>query len=156
MKCINCNREIDRSQFPDDLAYCPYCGQEMGAASIGIKFQFCPYCGKKLSEQSSFCPHCGKKLMNAEAKSSLSDIHSLRDVQQAGKDFIDNTAKPLAKKVRNMFGRERKIKKLYEQWAEFSDLPPEEVPTIDELKQKSAAERAEPARPVEEADDDEE
>jgi DNA-directed RNA polymerase subunit RPC12/RpoP len=156
MKCLNCSREIDKSHFPEDLAYCPYCGEEMGSASIGIKFQFCPYCGKKLSEQTSFCPHCGKRLLDTESKSGIFDIHSLKDVQQSGKDFIDNTAKPLAKKVRNLFGRERKIKKLYEQWAEFSELPPEEVPTIDDLKQMSAAEKAEQPKPVEDADEDEE
>ena len=156
MKCLNCSREIDKALFPEDLAYCPYCGEEMGSASIGINLQFCPYCGKKLSEHSSFCPHCGKKLLSTDSKGGMPDIHNLKDIQQAGKDFIDNKAKPLARKVRGVFGRERKIKKLYEQWAEFSDLPPEEVPSIDELKDMSAAEKAAQHEPVEDSDGEEE
>ncbi len=156
MKCLNCNREIDTSQFPEDLAYCPYCGEEMGSASIGVNLQFCPYCGKKLAEHSSFCPHCGKKLLSDEPKGgSMPDIHNLQDIQQAGKDFIDNTAKPLARKIRGIFGRERKIKKLYEQWAEFSELPPDEVPSIDELKQMSATEKTEQHKPVQDSGEDE-
>jgi len=142
MKCLNCSRNVDKSLFPEDLTYCPYCGQEMGTASIGERLQFCPYCGKKLSEQTSFCPHCGKKLLSTEPRGGMPDIHNLKDIQQASKDFIDSTAKPLAKKVRNVFGRERKVKKLYKQWAEFSNLPPEEIPTMEELRKTSAEEKA--------------
>ena len=155
MKCLNCSREIDKSLFPENLAFCPYCGQEMGFASIGVKLQFCPYCGKKLTEQTSFCPHCGKKFLSAEPKSGIYSIHDLKDIQQAGKDFIDNKAKPLARKVRNAFGRERKIKKLYEQWAEYSELPPEEIPSIDDLKQMSDTEKARQHKPVDDSDEEE-
>ncbi|MFH1662751.1 MAG: zinc ribbon domain-containing protein [Chloroflexota bacterium] len=152
MKCLNCSREIDKSLFPEDLTYCPYCGQEMGSASIGEKLRFCPYCGKKLTDQTSFCPHCGKKLVSVGAKGGKHDIHSLEDIQQAGMDFIDKTAKPIAKKIRNTFGRERKVRKLYQQWAEFSNLPPEEIPSIEELKNMSAEEKA---REDSQPDDDE-
>lgn len=155
MKCLNCSREIDKSLFPEDLTYCPYCGEEMGSASIGVKLQVCPYCGKKLTEQTSFCRHCGKKLFSIESKGGMPDIHNLKHIQQAGKDFIDNTAKPLAKKVRSVFGRERKVKKLYEQWATFSELPPEEVPGIDELKEMSAAEKARQHKPVDDSGEEE-
>ena len=140
MKCLNCNREIDKSLFSENLTYCPYCGQEMGSASIGEKLQFCPYCGKKLTEQTNFCPHCGKKLSLTIGKA---------DGEQLVKDFIvekaktvEEKAKTVAKAIRNTLGRERKIKKLYQQWADFSDLPPEEVPTIEELKKMSAEEKA--------------
>ena len=91
MKCLNCSREIDKSFFPEDLIYCPYCGEEIGSVSIGVKLQFCPYCGKKLTAQTSFCPHCGKKLSSIESKNGMPGIHNLKDIQQAGKDFIDNT-----------------------------------------------------------------
>ena len=155
MKCLNCSREIDKSLFPEDLTYCPYCGEEMGSASIGVKLQFCPYCGKKLTEQTSFCPHCGKKLFSIESKGGMPDIHNLKDIQQTGKDFIANTAKPLAKKVRSVFGRERKVKKLYEQWARFSELPPEEVPSIDELEEMSAAKKARQHKPVDDSGEEE-
>jgi len=155
MKCLNCSREIDKLLFLEDLTYCPYCGEEMGSASIGVKLQFCPYCGKKLTEQTSFCPHCGKKLFPIDSKGGMPDIHKLKDIRQAGKDLIDNTAKPLAKKVRSVFGRERKVKKLYEQWAQFSELPPEEVPSIDELKEKSVAEKARQHKPVDDSGEEE-
>ena len=155
MKCLNCSREIDKSLFPEDLTYCPYCGEEMGSASIGVKLQFCPYCGKKLTEQTSLCPHCGRKLFSIESKGGMPDIHNLKNIQQAGKDFIDNTAKPFAKKVRSVFGRERKVKKLYEQWAQFSELPPEEIPSIDELKEKSVAEKTRQHKPVDDSGEEE-
>jgi DNA-directed RNA polymerase subunit RPC12/RpoP len=135
MKCLNCGREVDKSLFPEDLTYCPYCGQEMGTASIGERLQFCPYCGQKLLTQTKFCPHCGKKLVFTGTRF---DVH---DIQQMGKDFIDKKAIPIAKAIRNKFGRERKIKKLYDQWSEFSELPPEEVPSVDNLRQKSAEEK---------------
>ena len=155
MKCLNCSREIDNALFPEDLTYCPYCGEEMGSASIGVKLQFCPYCGKKLTEQTNFCPHCGKKLFSTGSKSGSYNINNIKDIQQAGKDFIDNKAKPLAKKVRSVFGRERKVKKLYEQWAEFSELPPEEVPSIDELHEMSAAEKTRQHKPVDDSAEEE-
>ena len=148
MKCLNCSREIDKSLFPEDLTYCPYCGQELGSASIGEKLQFCPYCGQKLVAQTNFCPHCGKKLLLAGTRF---DIH---DIQQMGKDFIENKAKPIAKAIRNKFGRERKIKKLYQQWSEFSELPPEEIPSMDNLRQMSSEEKAKRHQQPDEADTD--
>ena len=150
MKCLNCSREIDKSLFSEDLTYCPYCGEEMGSASIGEKLQFCPYCGKKLSEQTNFCPHCGKKLSHAKGKPDGEQL--VRDFIEEKAKTVEDKAKTVAKAIRNTFGRERKIRKLYQQWAEFSDLPPEEVPTIEELKKISAEEKA---REDSQPDDDE-
>ena len=127
MKCQSCGKEIDRSVFPGELTFCPYCGDKLSEA----KMQFCHYCGDKLEAAANFCPRCGKKLSAVKAKEGGEE-----------KDFLEDTAKTIARKIRNTFGHERKIKKLYQQWAEFSDLPPEEVPTIDELKRISAEEKA--------------
>ena len=127
MKCQSCGKEIDRSAFPGELTFCPYCGGKLSEATM----QFCPYCGQKLEAQANFCPHCGKKLASAGVKAGGEE-----------KDFLEDTARSIAKKIRNSFGRERKIRKLYQQWAEFSDLPPEEVPTVDDLRQMSAEEKA--------------
>lgn len=133
MKCPSCDRDIDESVFPPGLAYCPFCGQVLKLASEDkARILFCPYCGQGLSDQTTFCPHCGKKLILAETKL---DIH---DIQQMGKDFIEKKAKPIAKAIRNKFGRERKMRKLYKQWAEYDALPPEEIPSMDTLKQMSA------------------
>ncbi|UCG54135.1 MAG: hypothetical protein JSV32_05930, partial [Dehalococcoidia bacterium] len=51
---------------------------------------------------------------------------------------VEEQAKTFAKTIKNTFGRERKIRKLYKQWTEFSDLPPEEIPSVEELKKMSA------------------
>lgn len=144
MKCLNCSREIDKSLFPEDLTYCPYCGQELGSASIGERLQFCPYCGQKLVAQTNFCPHCGKKLILAETRLDIHDIQQMgkdfieKKAKPIAKDFIEKKAKPIAKAIRNKFGRERKMRKLYKQWAEYDALPPEEIPSMDTLKQMSA------------------
>ena len=140
MKCPSCNKDIDESIFSPDLTFCPYCGEKLEVTGL----QFCPYCGQKLTIRSSFCPHCGKKLAFAEGKA---------DGEQLVKDFIQEKAKTAAKAIRNTFGRERKIKKLYQQWAEFSNLPPEEVPTIEELKKMSAEEKAKQHKPVDDSDE---
>lgn len=140
MKCPSCNKDIDESIFSPDLTFCPYCGEKLEVTRL----QFCPYCGKKLTEQTSFCPHCGKKLALTEKRP---------DGEQLVKDFIGEKAKTVAKAIRNTFGRERKIKKLYQQWAEFSNLPPEEVPTIEELKKMSAEEKARQHKPVDDSDE---
>ena len=148
MKCLNCGREVDKSLFPENLTYCPYCGQELGTASIGERLQFCPYCGQKLVTRANFCPHCGKKLLLTGPRL---DAHN---IQQIGKDFINKKAIPIAKAIRNKFGQERKIKKLYQQWSEFSELPPEEIPSIDNLRQMSAEEKAKRHQQPDEADID--
>ncbi len=140
MKCLNCNREIDISIFSQDLTYCPYCGQELGSASIGEKLQFCPYCGNKLMEQTNFCPHCGKKLTLFGAKIHGNQL--VRGLLQEKAKMVEEQAKTVAKAIKNTFGRERKIRKLYKQWAEFSDLPPEEIPSVEELKKLSTEEEA--------------
>lgn len=160
MKCLNCNREIDKSLFPEDLTYCPYCGQELGTASIGERLQFCPYCGQKLATQTKFCPHCGKKLLFTGTRFDIQDIQQMgkdfieKKAKPIAKDLIDNKAKPIAKAIRNRFGRERKIRKLYEQWSEFSELPPEEVPSMDNLRKMSAEEKAKKPQQPDEADTD--
>jgi predicted amidophosphoribosyltransferase len=129
MKCHSCGKEIDESSFSPGLAYCPYCGQQLEAARV----QFCPYCGQKLAAETNFCPHCGKKLAPVKKKAIT---------EQAVRDFIEEKAKPIAKAIRSTLGRERKIRKLYKQWTEFSDLPQEEIPSMDTIRQMSAKEKA--------------
>ena len=130
MKCQSCGKDIDKSAFPGELVFCPYCGDKLNTG----KMQFCPYCGQKLEAAANFCPHCGKKLASATTKTGGTG-------GEESKDFLEDAAKSIARGIRNTFGRERKVRKLYQQWAEFSDLPPEEVPSIDELKKISAEEK---------------
>jgi hypothetical protein len=39
---------------------------------------------------------------------------------------------PLARTVKGKFGKERKLRKLYQHWVEYDALPKEEVPDPDE------------------------
>jgi hypothetical protein len=85
--------------------------------------QFCPYCGVKLTARTNFCPHCGNKLL----LSGMLNPSSKNENQ----DFIKNAAKPVTNILKNVFRTERKKQKLYKQWIEFSNLPPEEIPLMD-------------------------
>ncbi|MCK5577478.1 MAG: zinc ribbon domain-containing protein [Dehalococcoidales bacterium] len=130
MKCPSCAREIDSSRFPPGLAFCPYCGQETrSAAQEQESLKFCPFCGKELTAPSSFCPHCGKSL---KAGTRL-------PVGQQMNSFLARIP-PLARNIKGKFGRERKVRKLYQHWVEYDALPPEEVPSPDE-RLLSAAEK---------------
>ncbi len=139
MKCPSCNKDIDESVFSTDLTFCPYCGGNIETINKAARLQFCPYCGQKLITQSNFCPNCGKMLSLAEGKPGGEQL--ARDFIEEKAKIVEEKAKTVAKAIRNTFGRERKIRKLYQQWAEFSNLPPEEVPSIEELKKMSAEEK---------------
>lgn len=128
MKCPACGNVIDEARFSTDLTYCPHCGQDIKSSADTSRLQFCPYCGQKLASLTKFCPNCGKKLI----------IDRKSPGQPAYESFIERTAKPIAKAIRNSFGRERQIRKLYQQWAEYSDLPQEEIPSMDDLRDMSS------------------
>lgn len=127
MECPNCSRSIDESHFPQGLAFCPYCGQDMKSVSQEKeRLMFCPYCGHGLSEPAKFCPSCGKKLKPTPKKFSG---------QKVGSILLERAAKPVAKAVKETFGPERKTRKLYQQWAEYSDLSPDEIPSMETLRE---------------------
>jgi DNA-directed RNA polymerase subunit RPC12/RpoP len=123
MKCSVCGKDIDRSRFPSNITFCPFCGDELHNAREDNAMQFCPYCGEKLIIQASFCSHCGKKLMTMDGNISLKKMDA--------RTFIENAAKPVVKSIKENLGSERKMKKLYKQWVEYSSLPPEQINTID-------------------------
>lgn len=134
MNCQNCGRAIDESLFPQNLVFCPYCGQNLRSASEETeRLSFCPYCGLELTEPTSFCPHCGKKLKASEKRLSG---------QKVGKAFIERAAKPLARAVRNAFSSEKKTQKLFKQWSEYSELSPDEVPSMETLREMTEARQA--------------
>ncbi len=138
MNCQNCGRDIDESLFPQNLVFCPYCGQNLHSASEETeKLSFCPYCGLELSEQTSFCPHCGKKLKAGEKRLSG---------QKVGKAFLEGAVKPLARAARNAFSSEKKTQKLFKQWSEYAELSPDEVPSMETLREMAEAERAQHSR----------
>jgi primosomal protein N' len=131
MKCPACGNVIDKARFSSDLTYCPHCGQDIKAAADTSRLHFCPYCGQKLASLTNFCPHCGKKLILEKKPAG----HHARE------SLIERTAKPITKVIRNTFGRERQIRKLYKQWAEFSNLPQEEIPSMEDLRDMSPPEK---------------
>ncbi len=71
-----------------------------------------------------------------------------------GKDILEDAARSVARTIRNTFSRERKVRKLYQQWTEFADLPPDEVPSFDKLRQLSAEEKAKIESVPDEEDED--
>lgn len=120
MKCPSCANEIDESLFPAGLVFCPYCGTKLPAGGQDQdRISFCPYCGQKLDSPANFCPHCGQQLVAAGPAPPA---------KHEGKEFIVRTAGAL----KRTFGHERKVRKLYRQWAEYADLPPEEIPKIEQ------------------------
>lgn len=139
MKCPSCNKDIDESVFSTDLTFCPYCGGKIETINKSARLQFCPYCGQKLTTQGNFCPNCGKMLSHADGKPDSE--HLTKDFIGEGAKTVEKGAITVVRAIRNTFGRERKVRKLYQQWAEFSNLPPEEIPTIEELKDMSAEEK---------------
>ncbi len=137
MQCPNCGRNIDESLFPQSLAFCPYCGQDLLPVSQETeRLAFCPYCGRELPDQTSFCPHCGKQLEVSEKRLSG---------QKVGKVFLERlerVAKPIVKAVRDAFSSEKKTRKLFQQWSEYAELPPDEVPSIETLREMPEIGRA--------------
>lgn len=130
MKCPNCGKDL--SVFSSGSAYCPYCGQALGGQDTN-RLLFCPYCGQELLAQADFCPHCGKNLAPTKKLKP-----SLRP---------ERVAVTIARSVRGRFGRERKIKKLYQHWAEYDQLPPEEIPSVETLGRMSEGEKIKKYRP---------
>ena len=123
MKCSSCGKDIDKSRFPSNITFCPFCGDELHSADDESDMQFCPFCGEKLIIRASFCPHCGKKLLIAGKSSSPQRVEP--------KALIRHAAKPVIESIKENLGPERKMRKLYKQWIEYSNLPPEEIPSIN-------------------------
>lgn len=129
MKCPSCGKDL--SAFAQGSAYCPYCGRALGGQDTN-RLLFCPYCGQELLVQADFCPHCGKNLAGSGAKPSLRP---------------ERVAATIARSLKGRFGRERKIKKLYQHWAEYDQLPPEEIPSVETLGKISGGEAIKKQRP---------
>jgi predicted RNA-binding Zn-ribbon protein involved in translation (DUF1610 family) len=123
MKCASCGKDIDRSRFPASIAFCPYCGDELHSADEADAMQFCPYCGEKLVIRANFCPQCGKKLVISGIAAAAQNVEPRAIIEQA--------AKPIINSIKENIGPERRMRKLYKQWVEFSNLPPEEIPEIN-------------------------
>lgn len=143
MKCQKCNNEIDESQFPDGVTFCPYCGDQVTSqSSNGEVMLYCPYCGQQLLSRSQFCPHCGKQLAIDEGAT----VEEEAPPSTPGKDAVEIIGRA-ATTIKKQFGSERKMKKLYQQWAEHYDLPPEEIPNFDQQQTSTPSPADEPRSP---------
>ena len=134
MQCPKCGRGIDGSLFPAGLAFCPYCGQNLLSISKETEgLTFCPYCGRELLDKTSFCHHCGKELKVSKKKLS---------VQKVSRVFLKRLAQPIGKAVRDTFSSNKKTRKLFQQWSEYAELPPDEVPSMETLRKMPEKMRA--------------
>jgi uncharacterized protein YbaP (TraB family) len=73
-----------------------------------------------------YCPHCGKELAPAEATAAPDT--DITPKHHETKEMIGRAASS----IKGTFSKDRKIKKLYKQWAEHSDLPPEELAALEQ------------------------
>ena len=129
MKCPHCGNEIDESRFPAGLSFCPYCGDSLPLGEQEEdKLLFCPYCGQELFAHTQYCPHCGKELAPAAPAPAPASDATVTPKLHETKEFIGRAASS----IRGTFSKDRKIKKLYRQWAEHSDLPPEELAALEQ------------------------
>ena len=127
MKCSKCSGDIDESLFPAGLAYCPYCGDPLpsgGPEQAITRMAFCPYCGQELTAPTRFCPHCGQNLAEHLPPPTQKGAGGRHEAVE----LIGRTADAL----KRTFGPERKRRKLYQQWAEHSGLPPEELAALEQ------------------------
>lgn len=128
MKCSHCGNEINESRFPAGLSFCPYCGDSLPTGEQEEdKLLFCPYCGQELFAHSQYCPHCGKELASAAAPAPAPDDATTPKLHET-REFIGRAASS----IRGTFSKDRKIKKLYKQWAEHSGLPLEELAALEQ------------------------
>jgi ribosomal protein L32 len=128
MQCQQCHKDIDEARFKG-LAFCPYCGATTAKKQKAPQLSFCPYCGKELKEATPFCPQCGKQLPDdySAEEGESPEAHQHHDILTESKEFLGHTAEA----IRRNIGKERKVRKLYEQWAEHSDLPEEELANLE-------------------------
>lgn len=133
MKCSKCARDIDQSQFPKELAFCPYCGNNLATTrkESASSVAFCPYCGQELSGSMKFCPNCGKEMPVVQKP-------EVQETKQKESEIIDRAAGL----IKSTFSQDRKNMKLYRQWVEHAGLPQDDIPKSEEsIPEASVVER---------------
>jgi hypothetical protein len=55
---------------------------------------------------------------------------------------LERAVKSAAKAARGVLSSKRKTRKLFQQWSEYAELPPEEIPSMDDLKEMPVERRA--------------
>ncbi len=134
MECPKCGEYVDRSMFDSDVTFCPFCGQNLKAAPPPVNLSYCPFCGQELIPGARFCPDCGKKLAVKTKKKSHAEYHApSEDYEEhyTGPSFFQKSVDKITKFFTYAFGPQRKMRRLYGQWAEYADLSPEEIQALE-------------------------
>ncbi|MBN1369619.1 MAG: zinc ribbon domain-containing protein [Dehalococcoidaceae bacterium] len=134
MDCPKCGEYIDRSIFASDVTYCPYCGQDLKAPPPPVNLSYCPYCGQELVQGALYCPRCGKKLAIKARKKDIPQYTPLEKYEDYGEkkpSALKNGVDSITRFLTYLFSSERKMRRLYGQWAEYADLSPEEIKALE-------------------------
>lgn len=136
MDCPKCGEYIDRSIFASDVTFCPYCGQDLKQAPPPVTLSYCPYCGQELVPGARFCPNCGKKLsLKVKRQDGVLAVGTAD--YQGGPPFWRKALDSTARLLTYLFTSERKTRRLYDQWAEYADLSPEEIKALEAQNEMS-------------------
>ncbi|MGI2335262.1 MAG: double zinc ribbon domain-containing protein [Dehalogenimonas sp.] len=142
--CTRCRTNIDTAIAGGDVKFCPNCGNQLFTPPPQHKTNYCPGCGKALSAPFDFCPGCGTRLNDeavADKYTSPEDYPPTpAELAAAKKGFVPP---PTAENStgHNQIVTDPKLKKLYKQWAAYSDLPEEAMPVMEKPRPVQAPHR---------------
>jgi len=126
--------------------------------SNGGTMNFCPNCGNKVNREDNFCSNCGAKLeaetIFPQEEADITRIHEIHKPQESEFEsppdihsdhpmtkpsWITYTEKLVTRIAYIIkYLRTRRKRRLYRQWVEASDLPPDTIP--DELAEDTVIE----------------
>ncbi len=135
MECPKCGEYIDRSMFSSEITFCPYCGHDLKSFPPPVNLAYCPYCGQELIPGALFCPKCGKKLAlkgrKREPSQPSPESYLYSSDAPSGSSWFQRTTDKITRFLTYLFSSERKMRRLYGQWAEYANLSPEEISALE-------------------------
>ena len=141
--CTRCRTNIDTAVAGGDVKFCPKCGNRLFSPPPEHKTTYCPGCGKPLSAPFDYCPGCGTELTGAKSSGGYTSPEDYpptpAELEAAKKGFVDTTYEP------KQVVTDPKLKKLYKQWAAYSDLPEEAMPVMEKPRPVQAPHRHVPS-----------
>ncbi|TFG46855.1 MAG: hypothetical protein E4H31_00820 [Dehalococcoidia bacterium] len=131
--CTKCHASIDTAVTGGSVKFCPACGTKLFTPSHQTKTNYCPSCGKALSAPFDYCPGCGVQLNGpgAPPHSEFSEDYppTAAEIASAKKSFVPVSQEQSGELKQTI--TDPKLKKLYKQWAAYSDLPEEAMPVME-------------------------
>ena len=169
--CPGCGQKLIRAEPQRSPAFCPYCGQANRVADA----DFCAYCGKKWSGPPSIQPtsdfsdvtsdsnkpppivpgeyaqECAEEPMDFSGYGVgyAPYYRSKPALPEKALSWLKSIARRCASIVGDYVSGRYRVKKLYQYWTSYSDLPPESLPsreTIEQLARESGADSTRPLR----------